>query len=366
MVLLLATVILGWRMKDFGLLGLDTIPIIESAEIRSPSDVLGLLTSRPADYVNYYRPVFVLSLSLDQALWGLDPLGYQLSNLAAFALCVVALGLTARRLLGAQGWMGTQVAVLAFLFFPSHFEVLPVPARRPEMLVSACALLAIWFQVSPRVWKRRLPPLLPALCALLSMGSKDNGLVFPLVCFVAVLVCAPDRPLSARLRRAVVAMVPHAIVLAAFIPLRHSVLQGLGGRFPPLDGLARYPQALVGMLAELLVPEPMLQPSALSGRLMLLFAIALGVVLGLRTGARKVALPAGQKGRVRRTAWVALAWLGVTTLVYAARGPVQPWYILVLSVGWCLLLGAAAQLVGGCVPQRDAAGSLGRVPVPHC
>ena len=343
--LLVAAVVLGWRMKDFGLLGLDTIPIIASAEVRAPADVLRILTSRPADYVNYYRPVFVLTLSLDRAVWGLEPLGYQLTNLAAFVGCVAALGLTARRLLGPQGWLGTQVAVLAFLFFPSHFEVLPVPARRPELLVSAFALLAIWFQISPRAWERRRPPIMPALGALLSMGSKDNGLVFPIVCFVAVLACAPERKLAARLRRAAVAMLPHAIMLGAFFLVRHSVLQGIGGRFPPLEGLARYPQALVGMLSELIVPEPQLRPSALSGRLMMICAVAFGIVLAVRMGAARVRPHHEGGGQVKRTVLVALSWLAVTTLVYAARGPVQPWYILVLSVGWCLLAGACAQLL---------------------
>ena len=50
----------------------------------------------------YYRPLQMLSYGLDYQLWGLDPFGFHLTNLALHALCAVLFYRLARTLMGQQ------------------------------------------------------------------------------------------------------------------------------------------------------------------------------------------------------------------------------------------------------------------------
>ena len=345
--------VLLWQTKDYGFQGQDTYPILRTSRILSPADFFGTFAEGLQGNNNFYRPFLHFSVALDYALWGLRPIGYQLTNVLLFAGCAAAVGLLVRRALGAGSGVAQLVAVGAFLLFPAHFEVLPVVARRPELLLTQFGLLSIWCQLSPRALAGDRVALLPALFALLAMGSKDNGLVVPLLCFVAALVGAPRSGLRPRARRALRAMVPHGVVLAVFWAVRSRVVEGFSGKRVrgliegeagergPWEVLAGYPEQIVAVLDRVVRSEPLFAPSAVTGWLALALAVALVAadVLGRFGTARRASMDGGPG----RLAAIAAAWLLVFALLYAVRGVMKPWYAFVLAAGWAILLGAVTR-----------------------
>jgi tetratricopeptide (TPR) repeat protein len=156
-----------------------------------------------------YRPLFVLSLAVDHAIWKENPFGYHLSNvLLHVAVCLLFFKIAR------QYELDRKLALLASLFFaahPVHTEAVANVVGRMELLGTLfCGLT--WF-----VWKSdRIPSpariLLAGVFFLCALFSKENYLVFPAVLFVAEMFSkksGPDWP--NRMRRAI----PFAVFAAS-------------------------------------------------------------------------------------------------------------------------------------------------------
>ena len=93
---------------------------------------------------NYFRPLANLSFVVDHVFWGLNPLGFRLSNVLYHALVVLALfGLLKRHF----GQKGAFWAAALFAVHPVHAEtVTPVFARCG--IFEAILLPALWFLTS--------------------------------------------------------------------------------------------------------------------------------------------------------------------------------------------------------------------------
>ena len=71
------------QTRLIGFVGLDTYPIIVSSRIKSFGDLVGTFTETLMDgrYPwDFYRPLLNASIALDYAIWGLNAVGYQLTN----------------------------------------------------------------------------------------------------------------------------------------------------------------------------------------------------------------------------------------------------------------------------------------------
>jgi hypothetical protein len=83
------------QTRSFGLLGMDTYPVILTSRVESWADFWRTFSEKLMDGLypggDFYRPLLNLSFTIDYALWGLRPLGYQLSNVLLFAGCGLAL-----------------------------------------------------------------------------------------------------------------------------------------------------------------------------------------------------------------------------------------------------------------------------------
>ena len=90
---------------------------------------------------HFYRPVTTLSFALDHAVWGLEPSGYHLTDLALLLACAIAVAALARRLLGPG--VGPLLAALLYALHPLHVETLPVAARRADTLAQLFTLIAL-------------------------------------------------------------------------------------------------------------------------------------------------------------------------------------------------------------------------------
>jgi len=340
------------QTAGYGMLGHDTYPILAASRVQSWGDFVGNFTERLMDgrYPGaFYRPLLNLTFAADHAIWGLAPFGYQLTNLVLFACCAIVLFGLAGRLSGRAARIAPFVTLVAFLVHPTHFEVIPVPARRPELLCCALMALALWLQLSPRAMRSKRMPILPALATLAAIASKESGFVLPLLVFVVVLLYAEERSPREKLQRAVRALGPHLVAVAVMLVLRILVLGGIGGHraVSPAEALASAPRYLTTVAREMILPQPVMRESVAASLLLLgltLGLIGTGVLLSLKRP--RSAAARTLQVRSARVLAVALTWIVAVGVTYAAAGWIGPWYFLLPVAGWSLLIGGVAQRFG--------------------
>ena len=335
------------QTRHYGLLGFDCYPIIITSRIESLRDLIGSFTEQLMDgrySGGFHRPLLNLSFAVDHAVWGLDPLGYQLTNALLLAGCAWVLWLLLRRLLGDEGWFGAFVGLTLFVLSSLHFEVLPVPPRRPELLCCLFTALALALQLSPRALVATRPPLWPALATLLAIASKESGYVVPALIALAVFLYSARPTLLERGRHVVRVLLPHVAVVALMILARLLVLGGMGGHrsISVAEIFSSAPLAMHVVSNGLLLPQPAMSGSVAGRWLLAGLALSLAATLiwtairGRSEGPQ--ALPSASK-----TSIVALTWIALLGLIYAAAGLIGPWYLLQPLAGWALLAGALAQ-----------------------
>jgi len=190
--LVLGAAALAYRgVLGLELLGWDSYPTIAASRIHGAGDLAGTFREELMDgrYPGgrFYRPLTNLSLALDFALFGLAPLGYQLTNLLVLAAAIAAVHALARRLLG--DGPGVWVASAVFALHPLQLEWLPAAARRAEMLATLFTTTAL---IACAARSGRAGSVWTALAVLLACASKEIGAVaLPLVAAAAWIL--PER-----------------------------------------------------------------------------------------------------------------------------------------------------------------------------
>ncbi|MBM3992372.1 MAG: hypothetical protein FJ298_15405 [Planctomycetes bacterium] len=275
----------GWVLRT-GLWGWDVYPLIAAGRV----DGLGGVAATFGDELmggryplgRYWRPLVHLSFGLDHALFGLDPLGYHLTDLALLAANVLAVATLARR------WISERAALVGAVVFGGnlvHADVLAVPARRADSLALLFTLLAL-----TSVFARRR--FLAALAVAAALASKESGAIAVLVASGAAFALAQGERRE-RWRQALRAAWPAWCAFALTLGVRTWALGGLGGSreaqvsaawSDALASLARYfPAAFAPTQARLLGGGAFSCAVALA-------AVALYVVLA-RRDARRTLVP---------------------------------------------------------------------------
>jgi hypothetical protein len=214
-----------------GFLLADDYTVIESFWGKGPWYLLGLLTSDEIGGIwpeQFIRPARPWSLVLDGGIWGLEPLGFHLTNLllhAGASMLIAALVLQlGGRLLSA--WL----ASLLFLLHPVNMEVATWVSGRDESLACATLLGAVACHFAAASGRRRL--WLNLSCALftLSLFAKEYALLLPAAIWAfAWLSPGGDSRLRA-LGDSLRSTIPMLGVIAAFLALRfHVTGHPLGG-----------------------------------------------------------------------------------------------------------------------------------------
>ena len=340
-------VALAWRpMVALDLHGWDTYPMILAARAQTPFELLATLGEElmqgrfPGG--RYYRPLVHLSFALDHALWGLEPRGYHLTDVAILAAGALAVAALARRLVG--GALAPLVAGLVYALHPIHFELLPLPARRADALAALFVVLTLVVQAGER---RR--PLLVGLTALCAMGSKETGVIAPLLALA--LACAElEGGVLARLAGAARATAPALVALALYALVRTTVLGGLGGgpRSSALGALLESDATAERYSILMAYPLPWMGDGGA-------FWFALGAVVCVAT-----LLALGRPARGRPTGLLLLLWIALAVLVTGLSGVLRSWYALAFLPPVALALGTLAERGraawrGGSRPRAAAA-----------
>lgn len=342
--ILITGAVLFAKTRHYGLIGWDAYPLIATSRILSLDDLAAtfsepLMAGRfPA---LFYRPVVNLSFALDYALGGLRPWVYQLTNLVLFCGCAAFIGLLVSRLSGKGARWAGLIALLVFLLNPTHWEVIPVPARRAEMLCAMFIAWSLWSQASSASLSLRRPAIRPALLCLLALASKETAIILPGLAFLTVWWWSPRGSAMRRLTHALLAVVPHLLAVGIWIASRYAVLGGVRGkRTIDLDRL----DATVGrqILEGLAFPQPAIGESVLGLWLAGLAGGFVVLALLLRMLRSRRGADAAENGTDRRTlstAAVAVAMLLSLLVIYSIAADMRSWYLFLPVMAVSMLVG---------------------------
>ncbi|MEM7583445.1 MAG: hypothetical protein AAF560_08705 [Acidobacteriota bacterium] len=343
------------QTRSLGLLGMDTYPIILTSKVASLADFWGNFSERLMDGLypgEFYRPLLNFTFAADYAVWGLEPSGYQLSNALWFAASGLAFYLLLVARPAHRSPHSALVGLMVFLWHPLHFEAIPYPPRRPELMCLAFMLLAL--AAEARVGKKFR--VVGALATLLALASKETALILPALVFAQQLIFSGE---SGRQRglSALRAAVASTAVVAVYLVARVAVLGGIGGHRQTMTSgaLAELPQTLGLLVRTLGSPQqPGRWDAALWwGGLVVVLAVA---ALVKQRGASE--LPEEHPSSVLPDLLFGASWIGLLGAMVAASGRMSPWYLVTVVAGFAFVV---AGLTDEAVRQIRRRGWIPRV-----
>lgn len=346
---ILVTLLLFLQTRSLGLMGHDSYPIILTSRIESLGDFIGTFVEELMDgrySGDYYRPLLNLTFAVDYAIYGLEPLGYQLTGVLLFGAAALAMFFLARRLCGGAAVYGPLLALLMLLLHESQFEVLPVPPRRPELLCALFAFLSLYSQLGGKQLARRWP-WVPALWMGCAVLSKETALVMPAFSFVAVWLYSTHSGARERTVHALRAIAAHALMIVILVGIRLAVLGGIGGP-GPAPPMPAQPGALdlsTQLVLVLVAPGSWVgfrtSLMVLAG-LLVLFVVSLSLRRWMvsRTGGG-----AATDTSPMRTILFASIWFLGICVVYGMTGRIERWYFFLPVAGLSLLSGGVLELL---------------------
>jgi len=128
---------------------------------------------RFGDPTGYYRPITYVSFAIDRAIWGLNPVGFNITNLLLHIAVTCCFYLVVAALFKKE-----QLAFVAALLFSLH----PIAGEtvnfhaggRNTLLCASFALLAFYFYIR----KKQIPAV---LCFTAAVFSKEFALLLPVI-----------------------------------------------------------------------------------------------------------------------------------------------------------------------------------------
>jgi len=195
------------------------------------------------DGTQFYRPLISLTMAADYGIWGVNPIGYHLTNLAYQIGATIFLYLACRRMFGAA--VGFAAAAL-FAVSPVHAEVVSWTIARVDSVASTFYLAALW------LWLRAQPNLsdliqpssdakeskftptlaLSVLAFVLSLLSKEIAVTLPAaMALYCLLYPRQGSNLKSRLTYAAKSTAVFWLVLAVYMVVRTLALGTVSGGY---------------------------------------------------------------------------------------------------------------------------------------
>jgi hypothetical protein len=271
-------------------------------------------------FLEYYRPLTVLSFGIDWLLWGFQPAGYYATNLLLHLLgAALVWRLAVLVFPGAPAWKPGLAAAL-FALHPGHEYNLLWLSGRGDVL---CAVFVLLSLICLTAWLRGGRASAAAghlIFTLAAFATKENAFALPLL--AACLIAYEYRDLD---RHAMLLpLLPTVACAGAFLLLRLALF-GMENALPG-SGAGGAPAALYQFARQLALPYHLHLRRLLSDPFTLFFlALTLWEIVA-RTVRR------ANPGRV-------LLFIALTAAAIAPTASgFMPWYLYLPSVGFCLLL----------------------------
>jgi tetratricopeptide (TPR) repeat protein len=157
--------------------------LVENTAYRGlmPDNVVWMFTS---SVLGHYQPVTWLTYGIDYCLWGMNPLGYHLTNLLFHAACAVLVYLLALRLL--SNLPAAAIAALLFAVHPLRVESVAWVTERRDVVslffMLGCVLAYLHHAAAPN--ERRNWYIASVVLMALSLLSKAWAITLPIVLIV--------------------------------------------------------------------------------------------------------------------------------------------------------------------------------------
>ncbi|GJM43895.1 MAG: hypothetical protein DHS20C21_07370 [Gemmatimonadota bacterium] len=333
------------RTHDIGLIGHDTYPVLVASRIESWADLWGAFTEPLMDgrfRGTFFRPLLSLSIALDDRIWGLNPVGYQLTNAVLFGAATAAVHSVSRSLSG-PGTPASWIAPLLFAGHPGAIAVVAFASRRSESMVCLFLLLIV-IEASRRGATGSRTSWFPAfLWTVLAIGSREVAYVAPFLATGVALAVEVANERRVRLRVLLDRTWPIWTAAALMMGLRFAVLGTLGGHHEFEPG--RMIDRMVPAVAETAVRVAAIEGFRASAWVTVLLAGVMIALLLRKSRREPTSEESGSDGRRPFVLpAVGLLWLGGLGAVYSAAPAIAEWYVLAAVVGWSLIVGGLASV----------------------
>jgi hypothetical protein len=300
--------------------------------------------------IEYLRPLITATFWIDHILWGLQPVGYRLTNLLLHASTLLLCLALARRILGPG--LPAWAAAAFFALHPCHTEAVLWVSARTDLVAALLYCAAFLLHLRSRPLRPSSAPLLAGalLCFTLALFSKEMAVTLPALLLLWNLLYPENEPL----RRRLVAPALAAVLLVLYSGFRFLLFEGLE---PPPYPLAHRPgepdflwhvgSGLVLYFADLVLFVPV--DAAVAHPfwtrhwpwLLVLAALVLAALVSAIRSAPE-----------RGTRWLGSGW-ALLTLVPVLPAALGERYLYLPSVGYCILIGARLPRSAGALSGRE-------------
>ncbi|MFN2509934.1 MAG: hypothetical protein ABR568_00660 [Pyrinomonadaceae bacterium] len=187
----------------------------------------------------FFRPLFIWSYVVDGTLWGTNPFGYHLTNIALHALNSYLVYILSGRLLRRNGHDAaislriSAAAGLIFLLLPSHTEAVSWISGRADLLATVFSLAALIFYDS--YMRERSSSYLAATVGffMLALLAKESALCLPLIIIAMELSVAADQRQAVDLKQVIRAGVLLGLILLVYLLIRYAAIGSFIGGYGP-------------------------------------------------------------------------------------------------------------------------------------
>ena len=331
--------------------------VIECPQVHdlSQANIIRVFTS-VTDHA--YLPVRTLSYAVDYAVWGLNPVGFHLTNILLHcATCILVF------LLLSSALRDDRIAILASLLFavhPVHVEAVAWISGRKDLLVAFFSILAL-LACDRRTPSRRDPQwiILAGLLAACACLSKPTAVVLPFLALIVSMVRRSDAPSVPNIIQRALDLWPLFLVCAACAVIHFAV--GLSqevikaGATAPFAAAAETLRLLwfpVHLSPLYVVHGALVAPAILP--LTTIAVVATAGLLAWRLRAREAALTLG-------LLWLAIAYLP-TSNILPTSVPLAERYLYLPSLGFCICLAAVFVKAASLSGRRTAMIAGGLLP----
>ncbi|MFN2426112.1 MAG: hypothetical protein ABR587_06655 [Candidatus Binatia bacterium] len=183
-----------------------------------------------------YRPLTILSIAVNGAMFGNDPAGYHATNIALHALASLLVYFLLVSLLGAaQAWPCALAATL-FAVHPIHTEAVDSVFNRSEILATTGVVGAL---VAISRWHEARPVLAWTVASVLYLAAllcRESAVTLPVLAALMLWFTHSHEPLRPRIRR-VLPVAVLALALAEYFVLRQHGLSSQTQAVAPVLGV---------------------------------------------------------------------------------------------------------------------------------
>ena len=302
----------------------------------------------PQELGNYYRPLFLLWLRVNDAVFGTHAWGWHFTTLLAHVLATLLVCLLALRL-GISG-DSALLAALIFGLHPAHIEGVAWISGVTEPLLGILLIASFLSYVQWRLERARKWQLISLALFALALGEKETALILPGLLLVYDWIFGKEwgRPLELRrflawCREALHTTWPYFFLIALYIPARIYALKGFSHAVTPLSNaqlVFTWPSLICFWIRHLVWPvglstfydfPAVLHPTLKNFTLPLMFDVCVGAALFV--GVRRSRMAAFF------AVWLVLSLIPLLNLrVFVANDFAHDRYLYLPSVGLAILI----------------------------